>query len=350
VTIIVNPPLSVVVGNPQATCPGGSVTITATAAGGDGVYTYTWQPGNEVGQTVTVVPTATGYYTVTVNDNCGTPVAIDSVLVTVDPLPKVSFTADSMSGCSPLCVTFKDLTTITSGGLKSWSWNFGDSNTSTSENPHHCYPNSGSYTVSLTVTSDSGCNSILTVPKMITVYSHPVAAFELGPQPAYVTNPTINFTDQSTDAYGLAAWSWSFGDPADGTSNKQNPTYTYADTGNYCATLVVTNIHGCTDSITHCLVISPEFTIYIPNAFTPNGDGLNDVFQPKGEFVKNYNMYIFDRWGMMIFHTDDFNKGWNGCVNGGTRICQEDTYVYVIEVTDGTGKQHKYIGKVTLLQ
>ena len=110
------------------------------------------------------------------------------------------------------------------------------------------------------------------------------------------------------------------------------------------------DIHGCVDSITECITVNPLFGFYIPNAFTPNGDGINDVFMPKGTYVKDYEMYIFDRWGMKLFHSTDINNGWNGTVDGGTTIAQEDVYVYMIYVTDSQGNQHKYIGKVTLLK
>ena len=186
---------------------------------------------------------------------------------------------------------------------------------------------------------------------MITVYSFPVPAFTFGPQPAMITDPVISFTDKSTDAYGIATWLWNFNDPlSDKSSNLQNPTHAYGDTGQFCATLTVTNIHGCRDSVTECLVISPEFTLYIPNAFSPNGDGRNETFQPKGDFISDYQMYIFDRWGMMLYYSTDMNKGWDGTVNGGTQICQEDTYVYMINVTDNLGKKHNYIGRVTLIK
>jgi gliding motility-associated-like protein len=186
---------------------------------------------------------------------------------------------------------------------------------------------------------------------MVTVYSYPVAAFTLSPQPTTIINPTIHFTDMSTDAYGIATWLWNFNDPANiYTSNAQNPNHTYSDTGIYCATLTVTNIHGCVDSVTECLVISPQYTLYIPDAFTPNGDNVNDLFLPKGDYIQTYNMYIFDRWGMMLFHSTDITKGWNGGVNGGSRICEEDTYVYLIDITDNLGKKHSYMGKVTLVK
>ncbi len=105
---------------------------------------------------------------------------------------------------------------------------------------------------------------------MINVYSFPVAAFDFGPQPATIVDPTISFSDKSTDAYGIATWLWDFNDPlSDKTSNMQNPAHTYGDTGTFCATLTITNIHGCTDSVTECLVISSDYTLYVPNSLLP---------------------------------------------------------------------------------
>jgi gliding motility-associated-like protein len=228
---------------------------------------------------------------------------------------------------------------------------YSDGGTDTAKNPRHCFNSPGSYTVSLTVTDNHGCNSTLTINNMINVFSSPKASFTMSPQPTTILNPTIQFTDNSTDAYGIASWQWNFSDPmSDSTSIKPDPTHTYGDTGTFCPTLTVTNIHGCVDSVTECLVIKPEYTLYIPDAFTPNGDGLNDVFMPKGAYLESYTMDIFDRWGMHLFHSDALNVGWPGTVNNGKTICQEDTYVYVIQVQDKLGKKHRYIGKVTLIQ
>jgi gliding motility-associated-like protein len=114
--------------------------------------------------------------------------------------------------------------------------------------------------------------------------------------------------------------------------------------------LIDMNKHGCIDSITHCIVIDPLFTFYIPNAFTPNGDGVNDVFAPKGGYFKTFDMYIFDRWGTTIYHTLDINKGWNGSYNNNNNMCQMDTYVYVIKVTDWKNVDHTYMGRVSLVK
>jgi len=118
----------------------------------------------------------------------------------------------------------------------------------------------------------------------------------------------------------------------------------------YCTRLVVINTHGCRDTTTNCLAIAPIFNLYIPSAFSPNGDGKNDIFQPEGQYVKNFEMYIFNRQGEQVYHTIDISKGWNGGMKGGLKICPEDTYIYKISVTDAQNKNHEYTGQLTLLK
>lgn len=351
VAVTVNPALTIAAATPVYICPGGTATISAAGGGGDGIYTFTWQPGNMTGQSVNVSPVANTTYTVTVHDNCGTPTDSTTVVVMLDPLPTVLFKADTTNGCYPLCINFTDESTVL-GGIQSWAWTFGDGAISTSQNPNYCYDSAGVYTVGLTVKSDSGCSASLSVPNMITVYSHPVAAFTASPQPASTFNPTVNFTNLSTDVYGIRSYLWEFNEPPyDGVSTAKDTSYPYKDSGTFCPTLYVTNIHGCVDSVTHCIIIEPYFTLYIPNAFSPNGDGLNDVFSPKGTYVCSYQMYIFDRWGMLLYYTEDMNKGWDGTVNGGSNIAQEDTYIYLIEAVDCvTHDKHRYLGKVTIVK
>ncbi len=163
-----------------------------------------------------------------------------------------------------------------------------------------------------------------------------------------IANPEVQFTDNSSGKYPIAEWYWQLGDGS--TSSDKDPSHTYGDTGTYCATLVITDIHGCVDTATNCLVVSPLFTLYIPDAFSPNGDGVNDVFMPKGTYIKDFEMYIYDRWGMQLFHSDNIMNGWNGTVRGGNTICQEDTYVYQIFVTDTRDNKHAYNGSVTLIK
>ena len=186
---------------------------------------------------------------------------------------------------------------------------------------------------------------------MISIYPQPVAQFIFGPQPVTTENATINFTDLSVDA---TTWSWSFGDPTNlyepNISNQTNPSHTYTDEGTYCVTLVVQSLGGCSDSVTNCLVVEPEYTFYIPSGFTPNDDGLNSVFAPKGQNIVEFTMRIFDRWGNQIFRSTAVNEGWDGKVQGKAEVAQQDVYVYAIEVKDNLGKRHKYTGTVTIVK
>ncbi len=352
VTVTVRPPLTVKAGPPASICPGSSATIVAIASGGDSVYYYSWAPDGATTSSIQVSPVVTTTYTVIVSDACGTPVAKDSVTITVLPLPVVNLVADTLQGCYPLCVDFTNKTTVAGGTIATSSWTFGDGTSSTNADPNHCYNEPGVFTVSLTVTSSNGCSASKTINNYITAYSHPVADFSLSPQPTDINNPTIYFTDHSTDAYGIVNWLWQFGDGSDSTGVIKNPQHTYKDTGSYCANLQVINEHGCVADTTECLYIEPFFVIYVPNAFTPNNNGTNDLFTAKGVGILDYNMWIFDRWGQQLYHTTDIYGGWNGIVQNGAsgQQAQEDTYVWLIEVTDVFHKNHRYVGKVTLIR
>lgn len=353
VTVTVNPPLKLnVTAKPDTICLGNSAILSANASGGDGSYTYLWQPGGYTGSPVTVTPTTNTVYTVIVKDNCGTPADTDSVSIVIEPSPVVKFIDAGGAGCYPHCMTFISQSKVPGGTISSVAWNFGDGGTGSGDTAKHCYDTSGNYTVGLTITTNIGCVDSLVKPNLVTVYSHPVAAFTATPDPTTTANDNICFTNGSTDAYGIKSYLWKFNDhPGDSTDTAKNPCYEYHDSGTYCPKLYVTNIHGCVDSVTHCIDISPYFTFYIPNAFSPDGDGLNDVFSPKGMFVCDYEMYIFDRWGMLLYYTNDMNQGWNGTVNGGENIVQEDTYVYLITLKDcPTHTKHTYLGKVSVVK
>lgn len=351
VTVTVNPPLGVVPSANVSICPGVSTTLSAVASGGDGTYTYSWMPGAGAASTFSVSPAATTTYTITVTDGCTTLPATGTITVTVLPVPAVLFSPNISNACEPICITFTDASTVAGGTITGWNWNFGNGTTSTLAAPGPICYSAGTYDITLTVTSNGGCSTTSLINNMITVYPQPVAQFIFGPQPTNTVNPTINFTDLSVDA---SNWSWSFGDPGNlyepNSSTQTSPSHTYADQGTYCVTLIVQSPGGCSDSITHCLVIEPEYTLYIPSGFTPNGDGLNQVFAPKGQNIEEFTMRIFDRWGNQIFRSTAVNEGWDGKVQDKAEIAQQDVYVYTIDVKDNLGKRHKYTGTVTIVK
>lgn len=345
VTITVNPPLSVNAITTQVVCQNTVVNLSAVAAGGNGNYTYTWTPGPLLGPNITVTATATQQYTVTVADNCGSPVATDTVSVIINPAPIPTFTTTSAAqGCEPLCVDFLNTTPNTASVVWTFGGNIG---TSTSSPTTFCFNTAGSYDVQLTVTDNIGCTGTTTMLNYVTVWPNPIADFSANPSPATQLNNIVQFTDLST---GAVSWIWSFG-VDDSASVLQNPMYTFADTGVYMIQLIVTNSYGCQDSITQPLVVQEDFAVFIPNTFTPNGDGLNDLFFPQGIGVDpdHYTMWIFDRWGNLIYQTSVWPGGWDGTVQG-KGPCQIDTYVYKIATQDANKSKRVYIGQVNLIR
>ncbi len=321
-------------------------------------YPYTWlwnfgDPASGTSDTSSLKDpfhtySATGVYNVklvvTSASDC-----IDSVTntITVNPGPVVSFTSDTLNGCAPLCIKFTDNSTTAIGNIVQWSWNMGNGidTADQAEDPYICYP-VGVYSVSLKVTTDSGCFTTKTISNMISAYGIPKAAYVTNSDSVSILDPNVTYTNQSSDATDtITNYLWRF---SDSSFTMPNLHRYYPDTGHYCATLIVTNNHGCTDSVAQCVVVTPDFALYIPSAFTPNGNHLNDIFLPEGMDAEKYSMYIFNRWGTTLFHTTDPTVGWDGTVN--EVMSPEDTYIYNISVTDSKGKTHNFIGTITLLR
>ena len=115
--------------------------------------------------------------------------------------------------------------------------------------------------------------------------------------------------------------------------------------------LIATSIKGCRDTAMVAVEITPDFALYIPNAFTPDGNDKNDIFQPMGIGIdeENYRMDIFDRWGENIFTSNSFRKGWDGTVKGGSKLAPQGVYIYKLSVYDLQGNKHPYVGHVTVI-
>jgi gliding motility-associated-like protein len=342
VTVTVNPPLVLnLAANPTTICAGGSATITANGAGGNGNYTYSWAPSG-TGTSVTVTPTGTTTYTVTISDNCGTPVATSTITITVAQPPTACILASDTAGCAPFCVNF----TSCGSSAVSWSWTFagGTPSSSTQQNPSSvCFNTPGLYNVSLTLTSSAGCVGSTTSNSLIHVYPAPVAAFTSGSGSVSGVPANICFTDNSVGATG---WLWTSGT---NTSTTQNPCFTFADTGTYCVTLLASSQGGCTDTTVHCLRVEVDsFALVIPNVFTPNGDGKNDVFMITAAGIKELEILIYNRWGNQVYDGNALTSGWDGKAKNGNRA-SDGTYYYVLVGLRNNGEQIEEKGFLTLL-
>lgn len=273
---------------------------------------------------------------------------IDSVSqpVNVWPMPNVNFSASPLAGCYPLTPTFDNLTTISSGSII-YTWDFGDGNSSNQFEPQHTYPNGYNiYNVTLLAVSDHGCDTSITLTNYITVYPNPTAEFMHEPDFLTITDNGMQFLNLSL---GATIYAWDFGDG--GSSNEFNPYHFFNDTGDYQVTLITTNQYGCTDTVLYTIVVKPEFTIYIPNSFSPNEDGLNDVFYVSGTGLVEADFIVFDRWGeaLITLNKDQaFNVGWDGRYQG--ELVKQDVYVYKITVLDIFGDKHELFGHINLIR
>lgn len=269
--------------------------------------------------------------------------------VTVYPVPIVNFAADTV--CLRDTTSFIDLSSIPAGNITNWNWNFGDGNTSSLQNPSHVFSSPGNFNVTLTVTSNNNCTSALALGAL--VHALPLAEFSYNPGPTVTLTDEVFFTDLSIS--GIISWAWDLGDGS--TDTVQNPSYVYTDTGAYMITLIVVSQYGCVDTVRHLLEIK-DFAFYIPNSFTPNGDDDNEFFFGTGIGIKEYEMWIFDRWGNQLF--DCRVNGlpqtqpcwWNGKVRGGNseQIVQQDVYVWKVKFTSVFKKEYNYIGTVSVVK
>lgn len=359
VCITLNPSLIVQTSPDDTICSGDDAILTAMGSGGIGApYTYTWTDigGNSIGTgtPITVTPGADGtQYIVTVSDGCETPPASDTITIFFYPNPVPGFTSDIVEGCYPIDVLFTNSTPA--GTSANCFWDFGNSATDATCNPGVVtYSTPGAYDVTLTVTSPEGCVADTTMPAYINVFDYPTSNFSFGPQPADVLDPEIIFNDMSSS--DATTYFWEFGTNGIlGTATTQNPTFMFPDAapGTYPVQLLVTNSDGCQDSITFIVQIDGVFTLYAPNSFTPNGDGINDLFFIQGESIdqENFEFYVFDRWGERIFTADSYTSSWDGTVRGSGVPAEPGVFVWRVLTRNAiTGERVEYKGHVTLLR
>jgi gliding motility-associated-like protein len=265
--------------------------------------------------------------------------------VQVFQMPVANFIADIYEGCNPLRVNFTNLSE-SPVGILNFNWSFGNDKFSTATNPQIIYEEAGTFTVSLLATSANGCSDRYTANGLININQAPRAAFNTDPfGETTIVNPTIYLVDFSSNATE-GFYILSNGDIIE----ELNGTYTFVDTGLYTITQVVSNEFGCSDTSSKEFLFEYGFKIYIPNSFTPNNDGKNDIFRVYGEDIVDFKMIIYSRWGQTVYTSYDIENGWDGRTGLSERIIQQDTFIYHIEATDRLGKKVSFQGPVYLIK
>lgn len=270
------------------------------------------------------------------------------VMVTINPMPEISFGVEPAIGCHPLEVT---LTNTTDPALvQSAQWIFGDGSAMAAQGTNtHLYQTPGSYTVTLQVSTVDGCLAVLQQPGSVVVDRAPEAEFTFGPTPATHTNSTVHFTATDPNA---TEHQWTVDGAA--FSQEKSPKYTFprAMTGAFEVCLFVQDVHGCVDEGCQRVdVVVPQ--VSVPTAFTPDGDGLNEVFLPVLADMDpaHYTLDVADRWGRLVFSTTDMKEGWDGRLQGTGEVLKTGVYVwYLTALPLGTADKVSYQGSVTLVK
>ncbi len=336
-------PQLVVNGDQKAGCAPWTVNFYNNTKGGN-YFTYDFGDGTIV-NTLTAPEVVThtflkdGIYNVklTATNGCSDTSAYQSVTVFAQPV--VSFTSDAKNACSLLTVNFKNQTP----GNNTYNWDFGDGGSSTLANPQHTFTaRTNPFTVTLIAKNALGCADTMVKKDYIRVTLPPKAAFAARPDSVIVyPNYSFRFADNSTNNPIL--WKWSFGDGAG--ASKQNPEHTYRDTGIYKVKLIVYNLQGCADTVTHNVQITgTPGQLFVPNAFMPTSR-FNELvtFKVKGSGLKTWRMRIFNKWGQVIWETTKLTgrgepaEGWDGMMNGAP--APQGVYIWQIEGTYLNGNE-----------
>ncbi|MCF8459885.1 MAG: HYR domain-containing protein [Flavobacteriales bacterium] len=417
-----------------AVCPGSGVTISASAIGGAGNFSYTWNNGLGLGASHFVSPTVATTYTVLVVDENGCAASLDSVTVNmastpvaafsssasapcvlpsdiqftnmssgatgyqwilgngtqssdvnptatyanagtytvtliaisgagcadtttgtviIDNIPTAAFTLNNAQGCAPLVVNFGNNSTT---GLD-YLWDFGDGTTSTISHPIHVYDIPGEYEVTLIVSSLGGCSDTLSLGAAVSAYPSPIADFTANNTSFPDPGNEYEFVNNSVDA---DLYNWDFGN--DDQSDEFQPTYEFPSYGGYFVTLTAINEFGCADTAVHYISVELQTTLYVPNAMGIGEVGEASIFLPKGTGIADYHLWIFDKWGNLLWESTALNngspaEGWDGVYKGA--VVPMGSYVWKINATfvdgeiwdgqDFTNGKHGNSGTVMVL-
>ena len=356
----------------RTVCSGDTTYAEVGITGGSQNYAYDWNPSiyftdDQRGPKKTIIPSSTIYYNITAYDiACPNYTILTSFSLNVNQPPKPKLELANTRACQPLIQMYDPqtkneafVTTFDFGGLKKYQTN------DTTGKLVIPLTEAGIYT--LTVYSKGkkelgGCTGVYQYPYPIVVDPKPGSDISWNPE-APTTNDQITFYPSYLNGPIVKRfWMFSGGAPAEtdtsikigpgtDTSNVMNPVRKYNEIGKYPIMLIQQTEVGCIDTIARYMTVTDDFKVYIPNSFTPNGDGLNDLFLVKGSGMKTegFSMEIKDRWGNTVYSSADITAGWDGRVNG--LNAELGNYIYRIRAVGMNGEGRKeFVGHVTLMK
>lgn len=335
--------LNIDAGPDQAICIGENVTLDASTTSNNVILNW----NNGVVDEQPFSPQTTAVYTVVATSPNGTCTAEDSVLVTVNPLPLISVNPSVNSGCAPLTVLFTNETANCANSV----WTFSEGTVlSGCGDESVVFENPGCYDLTLEVTSSAGCIDSVDIDSVICVLASPIASFLPDPVILSPENPTTSLINNSI---GGSTYEWNFGD-ATIISSLFEPVHSYSSNEfqSYTIGLTVSNDAGCSDIAYAKVYMEGGIIYYVPNTFTPDGNEFNQVFRPvftSGVDPTEYNLKVFNRWGEVVFESNDKEIGWDGSYHN--ELVPEGTYTWRIEFGSIWNSERQIIhGHVNLLK
>ncbi|MBL4755790.1 MAG: choice-of-anchor L domain-containing protein [Flavobacteriales bacterium] len=346
-------------------CPGDAVTLVATPLGGVGPISYVWSTGDNQSSTI-VNPTDSTTYSITVSDTCGNTFTKSDVIVDVRTILGSVANAGNLAyeGCKNTEFVFTIPTELT----YDYTVQFDIVGSATELSDYKDIPNSivipaGDISAVLEIETlldgtDEGVENIVIIinpPDNDTAFCPhtfvasaqiadvvPVEVEVLGD--TVICNFRVALSSFASGGFGPLSYSWD-NNAGSASGSMVNPAQS--------TTYTITVTDSCQSSVARDSVlieVDCEYVFHVPNTFTPNGDGLNDLFNAKWKGLKTYSMVIYNRWGDVLFKTSDPLEGWNGIANDGKKVAEQEVYVYVFETTDFLDLPHFYVGKITIVK
>jgi gliding motility-associated-like protein len=343
------------------TCQYDCELLTSLAIGGTGALSVEWYTlgGSSpiaIADTIEhcfVVNQLEAFEVHLLDGGCSTSLLIDTLWVRVHDTPEPIMSADEAGNCYPDTIGFYyDLLDPTYSDAGQCVWSLGNGTFI-----NYCgdtsvvYTGSGEFYPSITITSQYGCVATDTLSQPIVIRGYPEVDFTWSPQPVDILHRQVHFQNLTAGADSIY---WDF--YSAGESYSSNPFWTFPDietTTPYRVCLTAGNEFGCLDTLCQEIYVENILQVFIPNTFTPDGDGLNDVFLPvvNGELDGSYRFWVFNRWGDTVFYTEEVGKAWTGGYDGGTFYIPDGYYLWKVQVESlETGKLETFEGEVIIIR
>ncbi len=337
-------------------CPEDDIMLTAIGSGGSSAYTFTWYEGATLlgtGTTITVDPTVTNtQYCVTLSEVCGSPTDGECTLIYFPTPIEPSSIADETEKCMPGRFEFTN-TSANGGEIASTYWEFGLDGTTLeigNDSTHYQFNEVGVFDIIMTTTSIYGCVYTDTMFEMVEVKPNPIADFTFSSNPTTIFEPAIQLQDRSS--VDVINWSWYSPHSNPMSSGISDPKFSFPEeVGAYPVTLSVVTEHGCVDTLTLYLHVVQDILFFAPNSFTPDGDEHNQVWKASIQGIDKYDfdLFIFNRWGEVIWESHDPSIGWDGTYKG--KIVQGGIYTWSARVKDlYNDSKHEFNGSINILK